>query len=269
MKKSIQDHPDQPIYEQIGVGYTQSRQADPRWEARIHSTFKDSSTLVNVGAGSGSYEPGHMKVVAVEPSQVMIRQRPTDSAPVVCAIAEQLPFPDGSFDVALAVLTTHHWHDPHVGLLEMHRVARSQVIVTWDPAVFAKQFWLVRDYLPEIGQRELALPTLYKVLHVLGTANVSVLPVPADCIDGFLGAYWKRPEAYLSHSIRNSMSGIALTSPGVVEKGMKRLRADLDSGAWKTRNSELLEKDELDLGYRLVVYAGALSRASFKVRVHK
>lgn len=193
-----------------------------------------------------------MSVVAVEPSQVMIRQRPEGSAPVVCAFAEQLPFPDGMFDVALAVLTTHHWHDPGAGLLEMRRVARSQVIVTWDPLVFAQKFWLVRDYLPEIGQREQLLPTLSTVLDVLGAANVSALPVSADCNDGVFGAYWRRPEAYLSNSIRSAMSGIALTNPGVVEKAMKRLQADLASGTWQTRNYELLEMDELDLGYRIV-----------------
>ena len=252
MVNGIHNQLDSPIYEQIGLGYTRSRRADPRWEARIHDVLKGSRTLVNVGAGSGSYEPECMDVVAVEPSQVMIRQRPKGSATVVCAIAEQLPFPERMFDVALAVLTTHHWHDPHAGLLEMRRVARSQVVVTWDPVVFAQQFWLVRDYLPEIGQREHRLATLSTVVDVLDDANVSALPVPADCIDGVLGAYWRQPEAYLSNSIRSAMSGIALTNPRVVERGMKRLQADLASGAWRTRNSELLEMDELDLGYRMV-----------------
>jgi len=182
----------------------------------------------------------------------MIRQRPKGSAPVVCAIAEQLPFPDGMFDVALAVLTAHHWQDALAGLLEMSRVASSQVVVTWDPVVFAEQFWLVRDYLPEIGQREHQLSTLSTVAEALVDAEVSALRVPADCFDGVLGAYWRRPDAYLNRSIRGAMSGIALTDPEIVERAMKRLRTDLDSGAWRSRNSELLELDELDLGYRLV-----------------
>lgn len=252
MVNDIQNSLDSTIYDRIGSGYTRSRRADPRWEALIHGVFRGARTLVNIGAGTGSYEPECMNVVAVEPSRVMIRQRPKNSAPIVRAIAEQLPFPNDTFDVALAVLTTHHWNDPRAGLLEMCRVARSQVVVTWDPVVFAQQFWLVRDYLPEIGEREQQLSTLSVVKDVLGDNNISTLPVPADCIDGVLGAYWRRPEAYLSHSVRSAMSGIALTDPGIVDRAMKRLQADLASGAWQIRNPELLELDELDLGYRIV-----------------
>jgi SAM-dependent methyltransferase len=242
----------QPIYEQIGQGYAHSRQADPRWAELIHRALKGSRNLVNIGAGSGSYEPGFMEVVAVEPSRVMVRQRPKNSAPVVRANAEQLPFADDAFDVALAILTTHHWLDPSAGLREMRRVARSQVIVTWDPMIFAQRFWLVRDYLPEIGQREQSLATLSKVLEVLGNAEVTALNVPADCVDGVFGAYWRRPDAYLSLTLRSAMSGLALTESALVERAMKQLRTDLASGAWRERNAELLELQALDLGYRLV-----------------
>lgn len=241
-----------PIYERIGRGYSKSRKADPRWEDHIQDAVRGARTLVNIGAGSGSYEPHEMDVVAVEPSNVMIRQRPWGSAPVVCAVAEQLPFPDDMFDVALAVLTTHHWQDARAGLMEMRRVSRSQVVVTWDPSVFAEQFWLVRDYLPEIAVREQALPTLPAILEAWDDAKVSVLPVPADFSDGVLGAYWQRPEAYLSSSVRSAMSGIALTDQRIVEPAMQLLRSDLASGAWRSRYTELLELDELDLGYRLV-----------------
>ncbi len=240
------------VYEQIGHGYTHSRRADPRWEAQIHKSFTGAETLINIGAGSGSYEPDFLTVVAVEPSPMMIRQRPPASAPVVCANAELLPFADGFFDVALAVLTTHHWRDARAGLLEMCRVARSQVVVTWDPNIFTQHFWLVRDYLPEIAERERDLPTLNTVMDVLGSADVTSLPVPADCVDGILGAYWRRPQAYLSHAIRRAMSGIALLDPGIVEPAMQRLQADLTNGVWQTRNAELLALDELDLGYRLI-----------------
>ncbi len=243
---------DPPVYESIGRGYARSRRADPRWAARIRAEFAGARTLVNVGAGSGSYEPDSLEVVAVEPSQTMIRQRPTSAAPVVCAYAEQLPFPDGKFDVALAVLTTHHWKDARVGLSEMRRVALSQVVVTWDPDVFARAFWLVRDYLPELVEHEKQLATLGTVEETLKRVSVSVLPVPADCLDGVLGAYWRRPAAYLDGSTRAAMSGIALTDPATVARAMERLQRDLSDGTWKTRNAEILEVGELDLGYRLV-----------------
>lgn len=252
MANTFQQSPDSPVYEKIGQGYARSRQADPRWAQQIHAVLKGVRSLVNVGAGSGSYEPDFVDVVAVEPSPVMIRQRPAESAPVVCAVAEQLPFADDTFDVAMAILTTHHWRDARAGLLELRRVARAQVVVTWDPQVFAEQFWLIRDYLPEIGQRELALATLPTVVDVLDDAQVSPLLVPADCIDGVLGAFWRRPEAYLSTELRAAMSGLALSDPQIVERAMTQLQADLDSGAWQRQNAAVLDLDELDLGYRLV-----------------
>lgn len=249
---SVEQNTD-PIYQKIGRGYTQSRQADPRWQKQIRYAFEGARTLVNVGAGGGSYEPDDMDVVAVEPSQVMIDQRLPGSAPVVCAIAEQLPFPSGSFDAALAVLTTHHWHDAPAGLKEMRRVAASQVVVTWDPHVFAESFWLVRDYLPEIAAREADLATLNTVTDALHNPVVSVLPVPGDCLDGVLGAYWQRPEAYLCDAVRSAMSGIALTEPVAVERAMRRLESDIATGAWRTRYADLVELDALDIGYRLIV----------------
>jgi SAM-dependent methyltransferase len=182
----------------------------------------------------------------------MISQRAASAAPVVCGIAEQLPFPDGAFDVALAVLTVHHWSDPVAGLDEMRRVSRKQVIVTWDPDV-SSQFWLVRDYLPEVAKREGPLPTLAMVLRHLGSTNADILPVPDDCTDGFLGAYWQRPHAYLDATVRGAISGLALLDHGVVAAAMDRLELDLDNGSWHERYSELADLTEIDLGYRLVV----------------
>lgn len=241
------------MYNQIGTDYASARRPDSRWVDRIHQALDSHRTLVNVGAGAGAYEPNFMAVVGVEPSQIMIRQRSASAAPVVCGVAEQLPFPDNAFDVALAVFTVHHWADPSAGLAEMRRVSQKQVVVTWDPNVFARQFWLVRDYLPEAAARETQLATLAAVLAHLGPANTEMLPVPDDCTDGFFGVYWKRPHAYLDATARRAISGLALLDQGVVSAAMERLQFDLDHGRWNARYSELMELCEIDLGYRLVV----------------
>lgn len=241
------------VYDDIGIDYASVRRPDPRWVAQIYRAFTGHRTLVNVGAGTGSYEPSFLSVVAVEPSQLMIRQRPSAAAPVVCGVAERLPFRDGEFDVALAVFTVHHWSDPSAGLAEMRRVARKQVVVTWEPQVFARQFWLVRDYLPEAAERETHLATLATVIAHLGPVTTEQLLVPADCTDGFFGAYWQRPHAYLNATVGGAISGLALLDQNVVSAAMERLQRDLDQGRWHTDYAELMERSELDLGYRLVV----------------
>lgn len=182
----------------------------------------------------------------------MIRQRPPSAAPVVCARAEGLPFANDTFEAALAVLTTHHWSDVALGLSEMTRVASRQVIVTWDPQVFAASFWLLRDYLPEIAEHDFALPTLAAVTESFPKARAEPLPVPHDCVDGFLGAFWRRPDAYLDPEIRSSMSGFALIDQRRVDAAMAQLAVDLESGEWARVNADLLELKALDLGYRLV-----------------
>jgi len=240
------------VYDKIGTDYASLRRPDPRWIAHIHQALEGQRTLINVGAGAGSYEPKYMSVFAVEPSWTMIGQRPSSAAPVVCGVAERLPFSDDAFDVALAVFTVHHWSDPGAGLAEMRRVARKQVLVTWDPGVFAK-FWLVRDYLPEVAERDAQLAALATVLTHLGPATIEPLPVPDDCTDGFLGAYWKRPHAYLDATVRGAISGLALLDRDVVSAAMERLKFDLVNGRWHARYSELTDLREIDLGYRLVV----------------
>ena len=186
----------------------------------------------------------------------MIDQRFTAAAPVVRSRAERLPFPDQAFDVALAILTVHHWTSPSDGLAELRRVARRQVVLTWAPEITA-EFWLVKDYLPQIAERERALACLTVVVRELTRGGVApdirVVPVPDDCTDGFLGAYWSRPEAYLSPAIRAAMSGIALLDQEIVTAAMGRLATDLTSGRWHQRHGDLLQRSELDLGYRLVV----------------
>jgi SAM-dependent methyltransferase len=239
------------IYDRIGRTYASTRRPDPRVEAAILSALGDAASVVNVGAGAGSYEPPQT-VLAVEPSAAMIAQRPDGAAPAVQATAERIPLPDGACDAALAVLTIHHWADPARGVSEMRRVARRVVILTWDPD-YAEAFWLVRDYLPEstaLDRRR--MPAIAQVCEWLGGAEVTPVPVPHDCVDGFFAAFWRRPEAYLDPRVRAGMSNLArLGAP--VDRAVAALRADLESGAWHERNRDLLELDELDLGYRLVV----------------
>ncbi|HUR14954.1 MAG TPA: class I SAM-dependent methyltransferase [Mycobacteriales bacterium] len=239
------------MYDTIGVGYAHLRVPDPRIAAQIQAALGPVRSVVNVGAGSGSYEPGTTRA-AVEPSSVMIAQRPTGAAPAVQAVAEALPFADGSFDAALAVLTTHHWSDPRGGLAELARVSRRQVVLTWDQEVTARS-WLVEDYLPQITENERDLASLRYLLHTWPDAAVVPVPVHWDCSDGFLAAYWRRPEAYLRPAVRRSISAFAALEVPVVEEAVRRLASDLDDGTWHRRHHDLLGLDVLDCGYRLVV----------------
>jgi SAM-dependent methyltransferase len=242
------------IYDAIGKGYVAQRQADLRIARDIRAALGDVATVVNAGAGAGSYEPPDLQVVAVEPSREMIAQRPEAQAPVVQAVAESLPFPDAAFDAALAVLTLHHWSDRPAGLAELARVARRVVLVTWDPAC-RDSFWLTTEYLPEIV--ELDVPRFPPVAELAGwlggRIEVRVLPVPHDCIDGFLGAFWRRPDAYLDPAVRGAMSCFAQLPAGLLEAGLARLSDDLRSGRWADRYGHLRDQDSIDLGYRLLV----------------
>ena len=242
-------------YEAIGSGYASLRRAEPTWEQAVRQALAGAVSVVNIGAGSGSYEPADQSVVAVEPSTVMIDQRPPGSAPSLRAVAEHLPFGPRSFDAALAVLTVHHWTDPVAGLEEMRRVARRQVVVTWDPTLFAENFWFARDYLAEALERETTLATLRITTQVLGPdSRVLVLPVPAHCQDGFFAAYWRRPEAYLDPAVRAAISGIALLPDVVVKRAVAKLANDLESGRWQATYTDLLARESLDVGYRMVVH---------------
>lgn len=239
------------LYDRIGRGYTATRQPDPRIEARIHAALGDARTVLNVGAGAGSYEPRDREVTALEPSAVMAAQRPPDAAPVVVGEAEALPFADASFDAAMAVLSDHHFNDRAQGLRELRRVAARRVVVfTWDPALHAAS-WIVRDYLPSF----VTLPgmDIEEIAGHLGGADVHVVPVPADCRDGFFHAWWARPEAYLDPVVRANISAFSQLDAAEVERGIEQLRADVSSGAWHDRNGYLLGLPELDLGYRLLV----------------
>ena len=243
-------------YDTIGVGYGVRRRTDPRIAAVIEDALADAASVLDVGSGTGSYQP-RRQVVAVEPSMTMIRQRPGAAAPVVRAVAEQLPIRSGRFDAALAVLTLHHWSDAVRGLQELARVSRRQVVLTWDPEVFAR-LWLVADYLPEIAEQEAGLATLAAVGETLQVSRTIPVPVPADCTDGFCGAYWKRPHAYLDAGVRRSISAFAACDRHRVDRAVERLRADLELGRWAERYRSLAAVDELDLGYRVVVCDGLL-----------
>lgn len=242
-----------PGYDTIGAVYARHRRPDPRVAAQIEGALGDAGSVVNVGAGTGSYEPADRAVTAVEPSSVMIGQRRAGAAPVVQAVAERLPFADGAFDAGLAVFTIHHWRDVGAGLAEMSRVARRLVVFTFDPALH-KEFWLIEDYVPEMG----ALSSTNTVepetvAELVGADRIEVVPIPADCIDGFNWAYWRRPEAYLDPEVPACISGLALLDDEMVAQRMERLAADLDDGTWQSRHGHLRQLESIDGGLRIVV----------------
>ncbi|HEY3955860.1 MAG TPA: class I SAM-dependent methyltransferase [Streptosporangiaceae bacterium] len=238
-------------YDRIGVGYSKVRRPDPRLAALITQALGDARTVLNVGAGAGSYEPAGPRVVAVEPSAVMLAQHGgTDR---VRAAAEALPFPGQSFDAAMAIMTIHHWTDLAAGLAEMRRVSRRQVVFTWDKD-HAEELWVIREYVPEIRTLEHArFPRLGTVVQALGAHTVQAFPIPCDFTDGYQPAFWQRPEAYLDAGVRAASSTFATLPGDVVEPAMRRLAADLASGAWARRHEDLLHRDTMDYGYRLII----------------
>jgi SAM-dependent methyltransferase len=242
------------LYDTIGVTYTATRRTEPRIAARIWAALGDARTVLNVGAGTGSYEPPGRDVTAVEPSALMRAQRPAGAAPCVAGTAESLPFEDQSFDAAMAVSTVHHWQDPIAGLREMRRVARRVVVFTHDASDtgWRHRFWLTRDYLPEIAGLFAGRPSLTEQARAIGARTEPVL-IPWDCADGFFEAYWRRPEAYLNDQVRRGISVWARVGPDAEQRAVRSLRADLASGGWAERNHDLLGLDAAELGLRLLV----------------
>lgn len=234
-------------------GYAGVRRADPRIAAAIEEALGDASDVVNVGAGTGSYEPADRRVIGIEPSRVMIGQRQAGAAPCIAAVAEAIPLASRSCDATMAILTIHHWNDLRRGLREMRRVARRRaVFLTWVPD--SADFWLTRDYFPEIQAIDTrAFPSTDRLTaHLkvtIGPPEIESVPIPADCVDGFLCAYWRRPDAYLDAAVRAGISRFPLISP---EAGLARLRRDLEDGSWHRRNGYLMGLDTLDVGYRIV-----------------
>jgi len=242
------------LYDTIGATYTVTRCTEPRIAAKIWAALGDARTVLNVGAGTGSYEPPDRDVTAVEPSAVMRAQRPAGAAPCVAAAAESLPFEDRSFDAAMAVSTVHHWPDPVAGLREMRRVARRVVVLTFDAGGtgWRDRFWLTRDYLPEFADLLAGWPSLPELARAIG-ARVEPVLIPWDCADGLFEAYWRRPEAYLDDHVRRGVSVWARVGPQIEHRVVRSLRDDLASGRWAERNRDLRALDAADLGLRLLV----------------
>jgi SAM-dependent methyltransferase len=236
-------------YDRIGINYSDLRKPDHRIARVIARALGSAETVLNVGAGTGSYEPADRQITAIEPSREMIAQRSAGAAPAMQGCAEDLPFDDNSFDASMAALTVHHWTDKAKGLSEMRRVTRGPVILlTFDPDY--RDIWLV-DYFPELATLDEAqMPGMKEYEQWLGPVEIAAVPIPHDCTDGFLHAYWRRPGAYLDDRIRTGMSSFwALDN---VAEGLAKLASDLDSGAWVRCYSHLLNLDACDLGYRLV-----------------
>ncbi len=242
-------------YDASRAAYAATRRADPRIAAAIERALGDARTVLNVGAGAGAYESAEREVTAVEPSETMRAQRPPGAPEALDARAEDLPFDNDSFDAAMAILTVHHWADPARGLRELRRVTRGPVVVlTFDPHE-SEAFWLVRDYLPEIAAFDRArFPTIPATVEALGgEADVERVPIPHDCRDGFLGAYWRRPERYLEPAVKPGISCFGELDSEVLARALERLGNDVESGAWRRRYGGLLSREQLDIGYRLVV----------------
>lgn len=248
--KSHPNFAPKPLYDRIGINYGQLRKPDKRLQTAIEKAIGDAQTILNIGAGTGSYEPRGKEVTAVEPSSTMITQRASDAAPVVQASAENLPFGNKEFDLAMAILTIHHWGDLGKGLAEMKRVSQRQLIFTWDPC--HPGFWLTRDYFPEILAIDQAIfPSFEEMKKHLGSLKRIPVPIPHDCTDGFGCAYWRRPEAYLQPRVRQAISTFSKIK--LTEEGVNRLRSDLETGIWEEQYGELRQKKVLDLGYTIWV----------------
>jgi SAM-dependent methyltransferase len=243
-----------PEYDRIGGRYGATRRTDPRIAERVTRALGDAASVLNVGAGTGSYEPRDRRVVALEPSAVMVSQRPPGSALAVLGVAEALPFRNASFDAVMGILTIHHWAEWRPGLNELRRVARRRIVLmTWDQEPW-EQFWLGRDYFPALFELDRGrLVPIPDIVAALGGGRVEPVPIPRDCLDGFTGSFWARPEAYLDPGVRAGMSSFASFTPEETGEGLRRLADDLASGEWDRRYGDLREREAYDIGYRLVV----------------
>ena len=241
------------LYDRIGRSYARRRRADHRIAAIIDDALGDAATVLDVGSGAGSYETGNRAYAAVDPSSVMLAQRSTNAGPAVVGVAERLPFRDAAFDAAMASLTIHHWTDAAAGLTEVRRVTAGRIVIlTWEADRFA-DFWLVNDYLPESGQLDGSFIDATGIRALIDPCRTVVVPVPADCSDGFFAAYWRRPHAYLDPDVRAAISTLALLDPAAIDRMVSALSRDLASGKWQARHADLLDADTYDAGYRLLI----------------
>jgi SAM-dependent methyltransferase len=241
-------------YETHGTGYAVQRRTDPRIAALVHAAFGDARTVLNVGAGAGSYEPDDRYVVAVEPSAAMRAQRPPTAVPALDATAEALPFDDDTFDAALASVTVHQWSDAAQGLAELRRVARGPVVVLTFDGDALDTHWLA-DYAPElIAAERRRYPPIADIAAAIGRAtDVLPVPVPHDCVDGFTEAYYARPEMFLRPEVRAAQSAWGFIDAEATARAVDRLRDDLASGAWDARYGRFRTQPEFVGSLRLIV----------------
>lgn len=241
-------------YDRTGAGYAEVRRTDPRIAALVHAALRDARTVVNVGAGTGSYEPTDRHVTAVEPSAVMRAQRPADRGPAIDAVAEELPFADDCFDAGMAMVTVHQWRDADAGLRELRRVSRGPVVVLTFDGTALTRLWL-DDYVPELFAAEAPrYPAIADLVRVLGgRSSVTEVPVPRDCVDGFVEAFYARPEQLLDPAVRRAQSSWGFVDEAAVERGLARLAGDLRSGEWDARYGHLRSQPEFLGAVRLVV----------------
>ncbi len=245
-------------YESIGRDYAVTRREDPRIAQRIRQALGDARSVVNVGAGTGSYEPDDRHVIAIEPSDVMAAQRPPHRVPAIRADAGALPLRDRSVDAAMAVLTLHHWDGAQErGVRELRRVARARVaILTYDASVSGRM-WLLADYLPEVARLdERIFPPPERIAAWLGDdTEVEIEPVLVhrDTPDWMLGSFWAHPERVLDETARTNTSGFARMPAHVIDRVVEALRRDLETGVWDARHGELRRLEEYDAGLRLIV----------------
>jgi hypothetical protein len=245
-----------PRYDRIGQNYARTRREEPRFRQLIVAALGDARSVVNVGAGAGSYEPTDRLVVPIEPSEVMAAQRSGALAPAVRAVAHRLPLRDGAVDAAMSILSLHHW-DEHqeIGVRELRRVASGPVVLFTCDAEASGSMWLMADYLHEVAQLDRKIfPSMQQLSEWLGgKTRVEVVPIPRDVSDWMLMSFWAHPERVLDAAARNATSGFARMPPAVVQRVVKAVRRDLENGTWHARHGHLRQLDAYDAGLRLLV----------------
>jgi hypothetical protein len=239
-------------YERIGAGYSSVRRPDDRIARIVSGALGDAASVVNVGAGAGSYEPTDRRVVAVEPSAEMRSQRPKGAALCLAGSAEQIPLRDREVDAAMAIYTDFHWNDRRRGIDELRRVSSRRIVMLTVDREVSKRYWLFRDYFPSANR---IFSSMRDLIGCFPTQpQVTPVPIPADCTDGFVHAFWKRPEALLEPAVHGPMAAFAVLAPQVLGAGLARLSADVRTGRWSRRNADLASRNSLDLGHRLVTW---------------
>jgi SAM-dependent methyltransferase len=244
-------------YDALGKTYAQQRRTDPRIARLVHEALGSARTVLNVGAGAGSYEPADRHVIAVEPSAEMRAQRPAHLTPAIHGIAEKLPLDDLSVDAAMALVTVHQWGDLEKGLAELVRVTRGPIVVLTFDGDALSRIWLA-EYAPELFAVERRrYPAIAGICAGLGAGcTVSPVPIPFDCVDGFIDAFYGRPEQFLDPAVRKSQSAWGFVEPAVEERIVAALEADLASGAWDARHGHLRTQPWFEGAVRLIVRPG-------------